>query len=153
SWRTSVVPFRHFTPKGRRKPLNVPAHHDACADSDSPPVPVPVPVPGWGQASEGKEERARWIPTRRARARARVDAGAARLYSAGRDFSPPTTLRASAMSLPRNLPRISVFPKCYFDDLYRGDMDYLHWLREAATLGAEGVEHYDGFFKSLDAAG
>jgi sugar phosphate isomerase/epimerase len=32
-------------------------------------------------------------------------------------------------------------------------MDYLHWLRQAATLGAEGVEHYDGFFKSLDRAG
>src|SRR5947209_13184807 len=50
-------------------------------------------------------------------------------------------------------PRISVFPKCYFDDLYRGTMDYLDWLRQAATLGAEGVEHYDGYFKSLDAAG
>jgi sugar phosphate isomerase/epimerase len=25
-------------------------------------------------------------------------------------------------------------------------MDYLQWLRDAATLGAEGVEHYDGFF-------
>ena len=44
-------------------------------------------------------------------------------------------------------PRISVFPKCYFDDLYAGRMDYLDWLRQAATLGAEGVEHYDGFFK------
>jgi sugar phosphate isomerase/epimerase len=43
-------------------------------------------------------------------------------------------------------PRISVFPKCYFDDLYSGRMDYLGWLRQAATLGAEGVEHYDGFF-------
>jgi sugar phosphate isomerase/epimerase len=32
-------------------------------------------------------------------------------------------------------------------------MDYLDWLRQAATLGAEGVEHYDGFFASLDAAG
>src|SRR5947207_3015337 len=50
-------------------------------------------------------------------------------------------------------PRISVFPKCYFDELYRGTMDYLHWLRQAATLGAEGVEHYDGFFRSLDPAG
>jgi sugar phosphate isomerase/epimerase len=50
-------------------------------------------------------------------------------------------------------PRISVFPKCYFDDLYRGNMDYLHWLRQAATLEAEGVEHYDGFFRSLDATG
>jgi len=44
-------------------------------------------------------------------------------------------------------PRISVFPKCYFDELYSGKMDYLDWLRTAATLGAEGVEHYDGFFK------
>ncbi|HTU23150.1 MAG TPA: sugar phosphate isomerase/epimerase family protein [Gemmataceae bacterium] len=55
------------------------------------------------------------------------------------------------MSQPR--PRISVFPKCYFDDLYTGRRDYLEWLRQAATLGAEGVEHYDGFFKSLDEAG
>jgi len=44
-------------------------------------------------------------------------------------------------------PRISVFPKCYFDELYSGRMDYLAWLGDAATLGAEGVEHYDGFFK------
>ncbi len=44
-------------------------------------------------------------------------------------------------------PRISVFPKCYFDDLYTGRMDYLDWLHQAATLGAEGVEHYDGFFR------
>jgi sugar phosphate isomerase/epimerase len=44
-------------------------------------------------------------------------------------------------------PRISVFPKCYFDELYSGKMDYLDWLRAAATLGGEGVEHYDGFIK------
>jgi sugar phosphate isomerase/epimerase len=50
-------------------------------------------------------------------------------------------------------PRISVFPKCYFDDLYARRRDYLAWLRQAATLGAEGVEHYDGFFDSLDEAG
>src|SRR3954447_7692242 len=49
-------------------------------------------------------------------------------------------------------PRISVFPKCYFDDLCQGRRDYLAWLRDAATLGAEGVEHYDGFFRSLDEA-
>jgi sugar phosphate isomerase/epimerase len=55
------------------------------------------------------------------------------------------------MSRPR--PRISVFPKCYFDELVAGRMDYLAWLRDAATLGAEGVEHYDGFFRSLDDAG
>src|SRR5262249_5865074 len=47
-------------------------------------------------------------------------------------------------------PRISVFPKCYFDDLCQGRKDYLTWLREAVTLGAEGIEHYDGFFKGFD---
>lgn len=46
-------------------------------------------------------------------------------------------------------PRISVFPKCYFDLLYRGEMEYVSWIRDAATLGGEGVEHYDGFFPSL----
>jgi sugar phosphate isomerase/epimerase len=55
--------------------------------------------------------------------------------------------------MPGPQPRISVFPKCYFDELYQRKMDYLDWLRQAATLGAEGVEHYDGFFASLDAAG
>jgi sugar phosphate isomerase/epimerase len=57
------------------------------------------------------------------------------------------------MSMSRPQPRISGFPKCYFDDLFGGRMDYLGWLRQAATLGAEGVEHYDGFFRTLDAAG
>jgi sugar phosphate isomerase/epimerase len=47
-------------------------------------------------------------------------------------------------------PRISVFPKCWFDDIYQGKRDYLEWLRQAATLGAEGVEHYDGFFRGFD---
>jgi len=49
----------------------------------------------------------------------------------------------------RTRPRISVFPKCYFDALCRGEMDYVAWIRSAATLGAEGLEHYDGFFRSL----
>src|SRR6266699_2178881 len=56
-------------------------------------------------------------------------------------------------SMSRPQPRISVFPKCYFDELYEGRRDYLAWLRDAATLGAEGVEHYDGFFRTLDEAG
>jgi sugar phosphate isomerase/epimerase len=46
-------------------------------------------------------------------------------------------------------PRISVFPKCYFDELVDGRMPYADWIRDAATLGGEGVEHYDGFFRSL----
>src|SRR5688572_24631139 len=49
-------------------------------------------------------------------------------------------------------PRISVFPKCYFDLLVRGEMDYSSWIRDAATLGGEGVEHYDAFFRSYGAA-
>jgi sugar phosphate isomerase/epimerase len=55
--------------------------------------------------------------------------------------------------MSRPAPRISVFPKCYFDEIYQRRMDYLSWIRQAATLGAEGLEHYDGFFPSLDAAG
>jgi sugar phosphate isomerase/epimerase len=49
-------------------------------------------------------------------------------------------------------PRISVFPKCYFDLLCRGDMDYVAWLHSASTLGGEGIEHYDGFFRSFGPA-
>jgi sugar phosphate isomerase/epimerase len=47
-------------------------------------------------------------------------------------------------------PRISVFPKCYFDELVGGRRDYVGWIRDAATLGGEGVEHYDEFFPSYD---
>ena len=36
--------------------------------------------------------------------------------------------------MTRQSPRISVFPKCYFDELYRGSMDYLHWLRQAGDF-------------------
>jgi len=46
-------------------------------------------------------------------------------------------------------PRISLFPKCYFDELTDGRRSYAGWIREAATLGGEGIEHYDGFFRSL----
>jgi sugar phosphate isomerase/epimerase len=48
-------------------------------------------------------------------------------------------------------PLISVFPKCYFDELVRGDLDYVAWVRGAAALGGEGLEHYDEFFRSYDA--
>ena len=54
--------------------------------------------------------------------------------------------------MDRAQPRISVFPKCYFDPLCRGDMDYAAWIRSAATLGAEGLEHYDGFLRGSPAA-
>jgi sugar phosphate isomerase/epimerase len=46
-------------------------------------------------------------------------------------------------------PRVSLFPKCYFDELADGRRAYADWIREAATLGGEGIEHYDGFFPSL----
>ena len=46
-------------------------------------------------------------------------------------------------------PRISVFPKCYFDELVDGRMPFDAWIRDAATLGGEGIEHYDGFFRTL----
>jgi len=47
-------------------------------------------------------------------------------------------------------PRISVFPKCYFDELVRGERSYVRWIHDAATLGGEGVEHYDEFFPSYE---
>jgi sugar phosphate isomerase/epimerase len=46
-------------------------------------------------------------------------------------------------------PRISVFPKCYFDEIVDRRMPFEAWIREAASLGGEGIEHYDGFFRSL----
>jgi sugar phosphate isomerase/epimerase len=46
-------------------------------------------------------------------------------------------------------PRISVFPKCYFDELTDGRMSFEQWIHDAAGLGGEGVEHYDGFFRSV----
>jgi sugar phosphate isomerase/epimerase len=45
-------------------------------------------------------------------------------------------------------PLISVFPKCWFDDFVRFERSYVEWIHQAATLGADGVEHYDGFFRS-----
>jgi sugar phosphate isomerase/epimerase len=46
-------------------------------------------------------------------------------------------------------PRISVFPKFCFDELVDGRMSFEGWIRDAPGLGGEGVEHYDGFFRSL----
>ena len=45
-------------------------------------------------------------------------------------------------------PKISVFPKCYFDQICSGEMNLVEWIYDAVNLGAEGIEHYDGFFKS-----
>jgi sugar phosphate isomerase/epimerase len=48
------------------------------------------------------------------------------------------------------VPKISVFPKCYFDELVEGRMALADWIRAAAPLGGEGLELYDGFFPSLE---
>jgi len=49
-------------------------------------------------------------------------------------------------------PRISVFPKFAFDQLVARQMSFDQWIRDAATLGGEGIAHYDGFFPSLEPA-
>jgi sugar phosphate isomerase/epimerase len=46
-------------------------------------------------------------------------------------------------------PRISVFPKFHFDELVSRTASFEQWIRDTATLGGEGIEHYDGFFRSL----
>ena len=43
------------------------------------------------------------------------------------------------------VPRLSVFPKCWFDELVAGERSYVQWIHDAARLGGEGLEHYDGF--------
>jgi sugar phosphate isomerase/epimerase len=49
-------------------------------------------------------------------------------------------------------PSISVFPKFQFDELVAGEAPFEAWIRDAAALGGEGIEHYDGFFRSLSPA-
>lgn len=47
--------------------------------------------------------------------------------------------------------KISAFPKCYIDDIAaRHTMTLFEWIDMARTLGAEGLEMYDGFFESID---
>jgi len=46
-------------------------------------------------------------------------------------------------------PRISVFPKYQFDSLVSRKDSFEQWIRDAKGLGGEGIEHYDGFFRSL----
>src|SRR3954469_17591298 len=49
-------------------------------------------------------------------------------------------------------PSISVFPKFQFDELVSGKNSFEQWIQDAAALGGEGIEHYDGFFRSLSSA-
>ena len=46
-------------------------------------------------------------------------------------------------------PRISVFPKFEFDELVSRKASFEKWIRDASELRGEGIEHYDGFFRSL----
>lgn len=48
-------------------------------------------------------------------------------------------------------PKISVFPKAYFEDLCSGAMALEKWIGLASTLDVEAIEMYDGFFHTCDA--
>jgi sugar phosphate isomerase/epimerase len=51
------------------------------------------------------------------------------------------------------MPKLSVFPKCYMDDLcVTRKMTLFDWIELAATLGVDGVEMYPGFFESFEPA-
>ena len=51
------------------------------------------------------------------------------------------------------MPKLSVFPKCYMDDLcVTKTMTLFDWIDLAATLNVDGVEMYPGFFESFDPA-
>ncbi len=48
--------------------------------------------------------------------------------------------------------KISAFPKCYIDEISSGRMPVFEWIRLARSLDADGLEMYEGFLTSLDAA-
>jgi len=49
------------------------------------------------------------------------------------------------------MPKLSVFPKCYMDELcVAKTMTLFDWIELAATLGVDGVEMYPGFFASFE---
>jgi sugar phosphate isomerase/epimerase len=47
--------------------------------------------------------------------------------------------------------KIAAFPKCYLDEIsVARTMTVFDWIRDARTLGADGLELYEGFFDSFD---
>ena len=49
------------------------------------------------------------------------------------------------------MPKLSVFPKCYIDELcVTKRMTLFDWIELAATLDVDGVEMYPGFFQSFE---
>ncbi|HJQ26320.1 MAG TPA: sugar phosphate isomerase/epimerase family protein [Blastocatellia bacterium] len=50
------------------------------------------------------------------------------------------------------MPKLSVFPKCYMDELcVTRTMTLFEWIELAASLGVDGVEMYPAFFESFEA--
>lgn len=49
--------------------------------------------------------------------------------------------------------KIAAFPKCYLDEIAQHrTMTVFDWIERSRSLGAEGLEMYEGFFTSLDNA-
>ncbi|MFZ4626949.1 MAG: sugar phosphate isomerase/epimerase family protein [Blastocatellia bacterium] len=49
------------------------------------------------------------------------------------------------------MPKLSVFPKCYMDDLcVTRSMSLFDWIDLAATLDVDGIELYPGFFANFE---
>jgi sugar phosphate isomerase/epimerase len=46
--------------------------------------------------------------------------------------------------------RISAFPKCYLEQISKGEMSVFEWIEMAKELDADGLEMYEGFLTSLD---
>jgi sugar phosphate isomerase/epimerase len=47
--------------------------------------------------------------------------------------------------------KIAAFPKCYLDEIsVARTMTVFDWIEDARSLGADGLELYEGFFTSLD---
>ncbi|WP_254511733.1 sugar phosphate isomerase/epimerase family protein [Anatilimnocola floriformis] len=51
-------------------------------------------------------------------------------------------------------PRISAFPKCYLEQIAgpQPTMTVFEWIEQSRQLDADGLEMYDGFFRSLEPA-
>lgn len=46
--------------------------------------------------------------------------------------------------------KISAFPKCYLEDISLERMSVFNWIEMARSLDADGLEMYEGFFRSFE---
>lgn len=46
--------------------------------------------------------------------------------------------------------KISAFPKCYLEQISKGEMTIFEWIEMAKQLDADGLELYEGFFTSFE---